>query len=162
MMGRYERTTVHQLIQRISILDIPWLGEPVVNNKLAGPDFKKRKTLLVEFVYWIFATLVPDIISSFFFVTESATSHNKLLYFRHDVWIRLSKMPLQIIKQKMFEPIPSSVVARLVGDSRRTLGIGTVRLMPKETGLRLIMRLSSKTAAKVRISMSNLNYIPDY
>jgi telomerase reverse transcriptase len=105
-LGRYEKMTMHGLIQGISVRDIPWLGKYDCAKMPLG-EYKKRSIILSEFVYWLFDSLIPSIVRGNFFVTDSATTRNRLVYFRHDVWHRLSQPSLNQIISTMFDEIPT-------------------------------------------------------
>ncbi|KAK9349032.1 Telomerase ribonucleoprotein complex RNA binding domain-containing protein [Lipomyces starkeyi] len=101
--------TMHGLIQGISVRDIPWLGKYDCAKMPLG-EYKKRSIILSEFVYWLFDSLIPSIVRGNFFVTDSATTRNRLVYFRHDVWHRLSQPSLNQIISTMFDEIPTKLL----------------------------------------------------
>lgn len=99
-----------------------------------------------EFIYYIFDSIVIPLVRANFYVTESQTHRNRLFYFRQDVWARLTEQPFADLKANMFEEIePNRAEAML---ARRSLGFGSLRLLPKSTGLRPILNLR-KRARKV-------------
>jgi telomerase reverse transcriptase len=79
------------------------------------------------------------LIRSNFYVTESNADRNRLFYFRHDVWRRLTEPSLVGLKESMFEEMPTDRVMKLL--SVRKLGFSKIRLLPKKQGVRLIMNL---------------------
>ncbi|KAK9368966.1 Telomerase ribonucleoprotein complex RNA binding domain-containing protein [Lipomyces kononenkoae] len=101
-----------------------------------------------EFVYWLFDSLIPSIVRGHFFVTDSATTRNRLVYFRHDVWHRLSQPALNKITSTMFDEVPMKLLTTIADDKTRRLGFAAIRLLPKATGVRLIMRLNKKGLRK--------------
>ncbi|KAK9373938.1 uncharacterized protein V1513DRAFT_129352 [Lipomyces chichibuensis] len=86
--------------------------------------------------------LIPSIVRGNFFVTDSATTRNRLVYFRHDVWHRLSQPALNQIISTMFDEIPMKLLKTIAECKTRKLGFAGIRLLPKATGVRLIMRLN--------------------
>ncbi|KAK9491534.1 Telomerase ribonucleoprotein complex RNA binding domain-containing protein [Lipomyces doorenjongii] len=140
-LGRYEKLTMHGLIQGISVRDITWLGKYDCAKMPLG-EYNKRTNILSEFVYWLFDSLIPSIVRGNFFVTDSATTRNRLVYFRHDVWHRLSQPALNQIISTMFDEIPIKLLKTIAEDKTRKLGFAGIRLLPKATGVRLIMRLN--------------------
>ena len=99
----------------------------------------KRKEVFLEFLYYVFDSLLIPLIRSNFHVTESSNHRNRLLYFRHDVWRHLTEPALTSLKLSMFEEIPS-IKAKQILDAR-VLGFSQIRLLPKTTGVRPIMNL---------------------
>jgi telomerase reverse transcriptase len=79
------------------------------------------------------------LIRSNFYVTESNADRNRLFYFRHDIWKRLSAPSIVSLKESMFEEMPMDRITKLL--SVRKLGFSKIRLLPKKQGVRLIMNL---------------------
>ena len=75
-------------------------------------------------------------------MTESNIHRNRVFYFRHDVWKKLSEPTINKLKVEMFTELKSDQAKRIL-DSRK-LGFSTVRLLPKETGIRPIMNLRKR------------------
>jgi telomerase reverse transcriptase len=90
-------------------------------------------------VYWVFDSFLMPLIRSNFYVTESNADRNRLFYFRHDVWRRLTEPSLAGLKESMFDEIPTERAMKLL--SVRKLGFSKIRLLPKKQGVRLIMNL---------------------
>jgi telomerase reverse transcriptase len=95
--------------------------------------------MLHEFIYYIFDSLLIPLIRSNFYVTESQAHRNRLFYFRHDVWHRLTEKPFADIKSSMFEEIKRDKAQRIL--ARRSLGYSALRLLPKAAGARPIVNL---------------------
>ena len=106
-------------------------------------DFQKRTELLHEFVYYIFDSLLIPLLRANFYVTESQTHRNRLFYFRQDVWRNLIEKPFENLKETMFEEVEPARAKLLL--ARRSLGLGSLRLLPKNTGLRPILNLRTRT-----------------
>ncbi|EDO17339.1 hypothetical protein Kpol_1062p49 [Vanderwaltozyma polyspora DSM 70294] len=58
-------------------------------KKLSLPEFNKLKLIIHQFTSWIFRFLVPNIISTFFYCTN-VSSGIEIIFFRHDVWNKIS------------------------------------------------------------------------
>jgi telomerase reverse transcriptase len=93
---------------------------------------------LAEFIYWLFDSFIIPLLRAHFYITESGVDRNRIFYFRHDVWKRLSEPALESLKLNMFQALPREEA------ERRTLGFSTVRLLPKESGVRPIMNLGKR------------------
>ncbi|THX26002.1 hypothetical protein D6D12_06518 [Aureobasidium pullulans] len=147
-LGRYESLMLHEVAQNIKISKISWLRPPdeMEGCKLAASDFNKRKDMFVELLYYLFDSFLIPLISSNFYVTESSTYRNRLLYFRHDVWQKLSEPALKSLGTTMFEEVGKSTVKKTL--SNMSIGTGRVRLLPKESGLRPIINLKRRVQTK--------------
>ncbi|PNS20562.1 hypothetical protein CAC42_6012 [Sphaceloma murrayae] len=150
LLGRYESLTLHTLLQNISPTSIPWLRPPDLSPHLplSPSDMETRVSLLSELLYYVFDSFLVPLLSSNFYITESSTSRNTLLFFRHDVWLRLSSPALSSLTQRMFEPLTSAQAQTY--KARAQLGEGKVRLLPKEAGLRPIVNLKRRAMVRGR------------
>ena len=146
----------HNLIRYITdvsfvwqITCIPWLEPPKTREqanlqrkqgiRLSLSDAQKRTCLLHEFVYYIFDSILIPLVRANFYVTESQIHRNRLFYFRHDMWRRLTEKPLEDLQSSMFQPLKHEKAQRLL--ARRSFGHGSLRLLPKTTGTRPILNL---------------------
>jgi hypothetical protein len=105
-------------------------------------DEVKRRELLAEFLYWLFDSFVIPLLRAHFYITESGIDRNRIFYFRHDVWKRLSEPALDKLKLNMFQELKQPAAERML--AQRKLGFSTVRLLPKESGVRPIMNLKKR------------------
>ena len=110
-----------------------------MSSKTSKSDMDKRKELFLEFLYYVFDSILIPLIRSNFHVTESNAHGNRIFYFRHDLWRALTEPSLATIKLSMFEEM-STTQARKVLDAR-TIGFSQIRLLPKARGVRPIMNL---------------------
>ncbi len=106
---------------------------------MAHSDLQKRREIFLEFLYYVFDSLLIPLIRSNFHVTESNAHQNRLFYFRHDVWRTMTEPAMTNIKLTMFEDIKTLKAKKLL--DARTLGFSQIRLLPKVNGLRPITNL---------------------
>ena len=118
-----------------------WLNPARVDHdlKVAASDFQKRKEILLEFLYYVFDSLLIPLIRSNFHVTESNVHQNRLFYFRHDVWRTLTEPAMASFKVSMYEEIKTVRAKKLL--DARALGFSQIRLLPKCNGVRPITNL---------------------
>lgn len=107
---------------------------------------QKRTELLYEFIYYIFDSILVPLIRTNFYVTESQVHRNRLFYFRHDVWRQLTEQPLTELTSTMLQEIKQAKAQRML--SRRSLGYGSLRLLPKASGIRPIFNLRRRGLIK--------------
>jgi len=105
-------------------------------------DHIKRREILAELIYYIFDSFLIPLIRSNFHVTESSQHRNRLLYFRHDMWRRLTEPALLSLKTSMLEEMPHNLAMSKL--SRRALGFSQIRLLPKAKGMRPIANLKRR------------------
>lgn len=139
-MRRFESMTLHSVVHNVRLRPIDWLSLPGQSmQKMSKFDYSKRLELLYEFVYYVFDSLLIPLIRNNFYVTESSTHRNRLFYFRHDVWRKLSAPSFATLKSSMYAPVNPSQVRQTLRS--RTLGYSHVRLLPKSEGSRPITNL---------------------
>ncbi|KAL9607167.1 MAG: hypothetical protein Q9167_007891 [Letrouitia subvulpina] len=140
-MRRYETLNLHEIYQGIKIKHITWLVPPHVqpSTNMSNSDMQKRKELFLEFLYYIFDSLLIPLIRSNFHVTESNLHKNRIFYFRHDVWKTITEPPMSLLKLSMFEEV-DVIKARQLLDAR-SLGFSQMRLLPKGKAVRPITNL---------------------
>ena len=169
-LRRFEALSLHDIFQGLKVIcllvtyvshvtdyvvkikDFIWLIPHGMDCKLkiSQTDKNKRTELLAEFLYWLFDCFIIPLISAHFYVTEASISNSqKVYYFRHDLWRKISEPTLQELKLVMFEEVP----ARHMQQPRK-LGYSGLRLLPKDTGFRPIMNLGKKL--KVPVSIINI------
>lgn len=128
-----------------------WLCPPNTppTSKLSFSDTLKRRQLLAEFLYWLFDSFLVPLLRTHFYITESGVHRNRLFYFRHDVWKKLSEPALDRLKTDMFVELGADKAKQILDN--RKLGFAQVRLLPKEHGIRPIMNLRKRGLKAVRL-----------
>lgn len=85
-------------------------------------EHEKIKQLASHFVWFLFHDFLFPLIRFNFYVTDSSNQRNKLLFYRHDTWLRISRPAMQEYIRDNFTPT----------DMRPNLP--KYRLVPKENG----------------------------
>ncbi|EEP82887.1 predicted protein [Uncinocarpus reesii 1704] len=148
-LRRFESLSLHDVSQGFKINCIRWLIPPRKANstdKLCLSDKLKRSEIFLEFIYYLFDSLLIPLIRSNFYVTESNVHRNRLFYFRHDVWKKLIEPSVAQLKATVFEEVKKETAARTL--SRGALGCGSLRMLPKRAGARPIVNLRKRAAVK--------------
>ena len=109
---------------------------------MSKSDRAKRLEILYEFIYYVFDSLLIPLLRSNFYVTESGLNRNKLFFFRHDVWRKLSDPSLHMLRLRTYQPLKPRDVRQIFNS--QTLGYSNVRLLPKAEGTRPITNLKRK------------------
>lgn len=116
-------------------------------SKIANSDLQKRKEIFLEFIYYVFDSLLIPLIRSNFHVTESNVHRNRLFFFRHDVWRRLTEPSISTLKLNMFEEVKTTMARKLL--DARVLGFSQIRLLPKSSGFRPIVNLRRRVTKRL-------------
>lgn len=133
--------------ETLQITDISWLQPPGLGNqKPSKTDTNKRHEIFLEFLYYIFDSLLIPLIRSHFYVTESNSHRYQVFYFRHEVWKYIAEPSMANLKETMFEEVKLNDALRIL-ESRR-LGFSQIRLLPKGDKLRPITNLRRRALAR--------------
>ena len=117
--------------------------------QISQSDKVKRTELLAEFLYWLFDSFIIPLISRHFYATEASIQKSqKIFYFRHDIWQKLSEPFIAKLKRTMLVNISLRESQR-----PRSLGHCGIRLLPKDTGFRPIMNLKKRAVIVVGFTM---------
>jgi telomerase reverse transcriptase len=142
-LRQFESMSLHDVVQGLRLADMPWLappaGHPTGSQKPSLSDTRKRADIFHELVYYVFDSLLMPLVRGNFYVTESAATRHRLLYFRHDVWRHIAEPAMAALRAGMFDEIKTPDAARILAGRR--LGFSQIRLLPKARGVRPVVNL---------------------
>lgn len=101
---------------------------------------------MLEFLYYVFDSILIPLIRSNFYVTESNVHKYRLFFFRHDTWRYVAEPAMAALKTTMFEEVKMEDAMRILNS--RHLGFSQVRLLPKGLGMRPITNLRRRMLVK--------------
>lgn len=76
-----------EVMTSLKLKDFLWLQPS--EKHFSRHEFEYTTLLMQHFISWLFTSLIPRIISTFFYCTE-VSSCVEIIYFRHDVWNLMS------------------------------------------------------------------------
>ncbi|MBW0481940.1 hypothetical protein O181_021655 [Austropuccinia psidii MF-1] len=132
-LRRFEKISMHELIQGFKLKEC---GEWLLKN----PSDAKSRQMLQDFTWWFYFLFVAELIKNTFFITESAIFRNRILYFRLDDWERICHPLVDHLKTILFYKIDEQELR----NSHFQLGHSSLRLLPKDNGVRPIINLKRK------------------
>ncbi|PKI83445.1 hypothetical protein MVES_002434 [Malassezia vespertilionis] len=130
---RGERLHMHDALQHFRTNDCAWLGK---ETRVPPCEQAKRKELVREMVYWIVEQFVLPLLRTTFYATEAAAFKQRVLYFRQDLWTRISAPLVERLRETLFERVPRLGRGEIVNP---------IRMLPKEYTLRPIVNLKRRT-----------------
>eukprot|EP00842_Homolaphlyctis_polyrhiza_P004059 jgi/Hompol1/4654/HPOL_001517-RA len=146
-LRRFETLSLQNLLAGVKMSEMTWLnGDPANKQHASTCETEKRREMMLEFLYWLFTGVIIPLVKTNFYATETAPFKNRILYFRHQDWNRIC-FPIYVsIKQNMLEFVDKTEFTQLLlrKTGSRALGFSRMRILPKETGARIIMNLGSK------------------
>jgi hypothetical protein len=159
-LRRKERLTNKNLMHGISVTQIKWLyhdkdcpnsaKKDGGNNTKCSPRSRKRQRtdhenateLTLKILRWLFQEgFIIPLLRSCFYVTETEFSGQQLQYYRKPVWSLFRCLSIQkLIRGKHFKSLSYAQARQNL--KQQQMGLSTLRLLPKSTGMRPIAQLS--------------------
>ncbi|XP_064614609.1 telomerase reverse transcriptase-like [Liolophura sinensis] len=155
-MGRYDKIKLDHLLLRMKLNSVKWL--PCV-------DHKSRVAILSSCVWWLFSNYVMVILKTYFYITDTTRFRNKLFFYRKAVWNRLKNQAQgAYLKTGMFSYVSgvkyvhyvNKAARRLVSEGQ-SLGVSSLRFLPKNASLRLIVNMGRSTGLSLNKSQKDLS-----
>lgn len=143
-LRRYESMTLQNFMEGMTLSTIDRLGQN--KKKLCLSERQKKEELFAEVIYWLIDSFVLPLLKGHFYITESHMFRNRVLYFRHDVWKRLTEPEFARIKLSMLCEVPTAKATEIL--RKRSLGFAYMRLLPKGKGVRPITNLRRREMTK--------------
>lgn len=132
-LGRFERLTLGQLMKKIKVTECTWLDS--VHSHL------RRQELTAKFLHWMLNDFIMVLLKCFFYITDSASGKNHVLYYHKRLWKVIRQKALAALLGKgMLSCIPKRTVHSLLGKGA-ALGVSYLRFLPKATSLRSIVSM---------------------
>ncbi|PVU94436.1 hypothetical protein BB561_002534, partial [Smittium simulii] len=100
----------------------------------------KKLRIYASVVFWVINDFVIPLCKANFYVTETEVFKNKTFFFRHDIWCKMISLDF---KKNFFFLKPTSLTAQAF--EKRRLGFSNMRLLPKNTGFRLLINYKHKS-----------------
>ncbi|KAL7749669.1 Telomerase reverse transcriptase [Sorochytrium milnesiophthora] len=152
-LRRFERISLGELVCGIKVSDIKWISGYTTSRSSA--ESLVQQTMLFEFVHWIMRGLVMPVIQTSFYVTEAGSHRKMIFYYRHDVWRRIVRQQALSMSSSRYRALKPA--REELGElcNRKKMGISAARLVPKESGMRVIVNSSKRTLAPFRPTSSS-------
>ena len=135
-MPRFEKLSASELVYGLSLNEVAVVFNPKHSGNFQTPsEHEKMKKLMFSFMFFIFEHYLIDLIKSFLYVTESSSSKNLLVFYRHDVWANLTTPAINLYQEKMLQSL--SALSSIVKSSKlnpSSLYRARLRLVPKDLG----------------------------
>nr|ACL80757.1 telomerase reverse transcriptase [Strongylocentrotus purpuratus] len=161
-LGRFERLSLRELTDDIRAEDCDWCQLEKFRGR--NPPFTslvKQRQLVTDFFHWLMIGYTVPLIMMCFYVTETSSSRNQLVFYRKPAWLLLEKIGIQYyVAHGIMKPMKENDVRKLVS-AGLTLGFSRLRFVPKTKGLRPITRMGKsvieeKKGLSVRLLLRDL------
>lgn len=168
-MPRFEKMGSKELILGVSMKDLVSIFDPK-HEKDSNFTFQSRSehekisNLVSNFMNFIFEDFLIDLLRSNFYITEGSNSRSRLIFYRHNVWMKLTQPAAEALQESMFQPIHvNNSISSQVPVQVNSLAKARCRLVPKDNGtFRPIMAFkkppSTEEGNRLRASFDILKY----
>lgn len=135
---KFDVFSLKKCAKEFQVTKIHWM-DIQSSGKYCPPNERVKRLKLVEdLLYWVISTLVFPLLRNLFYITEAEGMANEILYYQRPVWNAISALALSDLEGGILQP--SSVRA---SSSERQLACSRMRLLPKSSGIRPLMNLST-------------------
>ncbi|XXQ38313.1 Telomerase reverse transcriptase [Plasmodiophora brassicae] len=141
-LRRFESIDVTFIMQRLRTKDCSWLGDGVGARAAIS-----KQTMLAKWLHWLVAELLVPLVRSAFYVTESEPYRNRIFFYRHEVWNRISDMAVTELCADQFRQIDEGSAQQMV--VARGVGYSQLRILPKMNCVRPIVNCANRNAVGV-------------
>lgn len=150
-MRRYERFTLHEIMQGVRTADFQCFKAQRTNAGNAGQVEASQRKMVCKWITWLINDLVFPLIRAHFYVTDTQNHKNRIFFYRKGIWARLVSATLQSLENTSFERLDVKNVNEMLSRaSAANLGFSNMRFLPKSTGLRPLATLNKPTKCTVR------------
>lgn len=144
-LRRFEKISLHELVQDLRLKDCDsWLS--------SNPPDSQSQKMLNDFVWWFYFSFIGGLLKNTFFITESAIFRNRTLYFRLDDWEQVCSPLINYLTNSLF----TKVDVKNLGGAPLQLGHSSLRLLPKDNGVRPIVNLKRKWSSTNGLSNNSI------
>jgi len=114
-------------------------------DKASSGDHERAKLVLLSMLRWVFSTFLSSIIKSAFYMTTTEFSGKDIYFYRRPLWTKFRSLALKKLGTKQYQEVTAHETLRRVS----RLGLSSLRLLPKETGVRPIATLCKQEAKSI-------------
>ena len=160
-MRRYERITLHEVMQGVRTSDFTCFKALRTNASNAGQAEASQRRLTTKWISWLVKEMIFPIIRAHFYVTDTQLHKNRIFYYRKGVWSRLVTATLQGLEETSFRRLPAREAMKLLDrvSLENNLGFSNMRFLPKGSGLRPIATLNKPSTFTVKLGRSSSHRI---
>ncbi|XP_029445789.1 telomerase reverse transcriptase [Rhinatrema bivittatum] len=147
-MGKYDRLSLQELMWKMRVKDCSWLRLNKGNHFVPASEHQLQEGILAKFLYWLMNTYVVQLLRSFFYITETMYQKNMLFFYRKSVWSKIQKIGLRKHFAKAKLRMISAKEVEAIQGQKSIPVTSRLRFIPKQDGLRPIVKTNSSVGAK--------------
>eukprot|EP00002_Diphylleia_rotans_P013527 TRINITY_DN2642_c0_g1_i7.p1 TRINITY_DN2642_c0_g1~~TRINITY_DN2642_c0_g1_i7.p1 ORF type:complete len:995 (-),score=114.28 TRINITY_DN2642_c0_g1_i7:1204-4188(-) len=148
-----EKITSSYYMKSMKVNDVPWLQNPKAKGRSSPSDHALKVKLLEKFLEFIFEKFVIQLISAYFYCTETASSRNKIHYYRYNIWAKIDQIMFAHLSERLLRPANMKEVAESAEKGSTVPLQNNFRLLPKASSARPIINLKGSKDASTNRSI---------
>nr|XP_033785689.1 telomerase reverse transcriptase [Geotrypetes seraphini] len=147
-MGKYDRFSLLELMWKMRAEDCLWLRLVKGSHSVPASEHRLREEIHAKFLYWLMNTYIIQLLRSFFYITETMFQKNTLSFYRKLVWSKIQKIGFRKHYAKVKLRLMSTKEVDLMQRNKCVPLTSMLRFIPKQDGLRAVVKMSASTGTK--------------
>ncbi|CAI5722949.1 unnamed protein product [Peronospora destructor] len=144
----------------LQVIEVEWMNVKNIAKFCPPNERVKRQKLFEDLLWWVMSLLVFPLLRNLFYITEAEGMANEIAYYQRPVWNVISTLALVDLESEILQPLDNHVTSS--NHEQNLLATSRLRLLPKATGVRLLMNLSAavdRTKVSVNRSLESVHRV---
>lgn len=134
--GRFDRLSLGEVMTGFKVTVCKWMPRKMI--------ITNKEALVAKVMAFILEKIAIGLVSRYFYVTEDSIHRSRVFYYNKNVWRRIQLLGVAELRASEFVvPIDLDEVRKRL-DKGHLLGVAKLRFLPKHSGIRPIVNMSSK------------------
>ncbi|KAE9036345.1 hypothetical protein PR002_g7137 [Phytophthora rubi] len=136
---KFDIFSLKKCAEKFQVTNMEWMKQ--TDTQFCPPNERvKRHQLFEDLLWWVMSSLVFPLLRNLFYITEAEGMANEIAYYQRPVWNVISTLALDDLEGGILQP---SNEQTLPTNPERQLSTSRLRLLPKSSGIRPLMNLST-------------------
>ncbi|KAE9288033.1 hypothetical protein PF001_g20705 [Phytophthora fragariae] len=137
---KFDIFSLKKCAEEFQVTNVEWM-KLQTDTKFCPPNERaKRHQLFEDLLWWVMSSLVFPLLRNLYYITEAEGMANEIAYYQRPVWNVISTLALDDLEGGILQP---SSEQTLPNNQERQLSTSRLRLLPKSSGIRPLMNLST-------------------
>ncbi|CAH0491660.1 unnamed protein product [Peronospora farinosa] len=157
---KFDIFSLKKCASEFQVIEVEWMKAKNTATFCPPNERVKRQKLFEDLLWWMMSLLVFPLLRNLFYITEAEGMANEIVYYQRPVWNVISTLALEDLERKILQPLDNQITSS--NHEQRLLATSRLRLLPKATGVRLLMNLSTavdRTKVSVNRSMESVHRV---
>ncbi|POM77074.1 Hypothetical protein PHPALM_5599 [Phytophthora palmivora] len=133
---KFDVFSLKRCAHKFQVTTVKWLDGNSSSSYCPPNERVKRHQLVEDLLRWVISALVFPLLRNLFYITEAEGMANEIAYYQRPVWNVISTLALDDLEGGILQP-------SIECNEERQLATSRLRLLPKASGIRPLMNLST-------------------